>query len=95
MSSETSHNERLGVSPGCFHPGWLLARWPDYVRVLAVVTVRGGRGAQECSGCGLEDFDGALGPGGAGKFLVAGEQCDVHGFGECYIGGVIDGEVVP
>ena len=51
--------------------------------------------AQECSGRGLEDFDEAAGPGGPCEFLVAGEQRGAHGFGECYIGRVVDGEVVP
>jgi hypothetical protein len=47
------------------------------------------------SGCGLEHFDGALGPGCFGEFPVAGEQGGVHGFGEGYVGRVVDGEVVP
>jgi hypothetical protein len=63
------------------------------LRTLWSVRVVGGfRG---WSGCGLEDFDGALGSGGSCEFLVAGEQGGVHGFGEGYVGRVVDGEVVP
>jgi hypothetical protein len=51
--------------------------------------------SSEWSGCGPEDFDGALGSGGSCEFLVAGEQGGVHGFGEGYVGCVVDGEVVP
>lgn len=47
------------------------------------------------SACGLEDFEGALGSGGSCEFPVAGEQGRVHGFGEGYVGRVVDGEVVP
>jgi hypothetical protein len=47
------------------------------------------------SGCGLEDFDGALGSGGFCELPVAGEQGGVQGFGEGYVGRVVDGEVVP
>ncbi len=46
------------------------------------------------SGCGLEHLDVALGPGSSCEFLIAGEQSDTHGLGECYVGGVVDGEVV-
>jgi hypothetical protein len=47
------------------------------------------------SRCRWEDFDGALGPGCPCEFLVTGEQGCAHGFGECYVGSVVDGEVVP
>lgn len=46
------------------------------------------------SGCGLEHLDVALEPEGSCEFLIAGEQSDAHGLGECYVGGVVDGEVV-
>jgi hypothetical protein len=49
----------------------------------------------EWSGCGLDDFDGALGSRGTCEFPVAGEQGGVHGFGQGYVGRVVDGEVVP
>jgi hypothetical protein len=38
---------------------------------------------------------GALGAGDSSEFLVAGEQGGAQGFGERYVGGVVDGEVVP
>jgi hypothetical protein len=42
----------------------------------------------------LEDLDRAAGPGSPGETAVGGQQGGVHGFGECDVGAVVDGEVV-
>src|ERR1035438_9460909 len=70
-------------------------RFPDKAHFASWIAVRGDRRFSECSGCGLEDFDGALRPGRSCEFLVAGEQGGVHGFSEGDVGRVVDGEVVP
>jgi hypothetical protein len=93
-----------GPNRGCAQPGWPLAIGfggdSDGCDTRGKI-VKGPSvsswwpGVSGWSGCGLEDFDGALGSGGFGEFPVAGEQGGVHGFGEGYVGRVVDGEVVP